>query len=255
MLLFRELIVKANTSAELLGLIRDSPRSADQRMSLLKLFRRCVSLACDTESTKKVKTVPTSSIIQNLGHTFKGISKLKSQFCTIRDSEIIALCALLGENDDRGQLGYALTGKLFDWFEEKFKGVFTIEGPRGAGRDIELSSVVPEFNEQCPCDFIIRTANDKNVVSIGFARYDSSRGGSQSDDRTGGNANKVEKMMRFSQECGKTIKIIFLADGPGLVHKDTWAEACKLDGSWNDRVRVSTLKLADTRVTCDWLRS
>lgn len=59
----------------------------------------------------------------------------------------------------------------------------------------------------------------------------------------------------FCKPPTKPLRILFVADGPGLTHGDTWSEAVKLDGSWDDNVRVTTLKLADQRVTLDWLRS
>jgi hypothetical protein len=253
-LLFKKLVEQAESSACLLEEIRNPKKYSDNRMSLLKLFRRCVSLACDTEATKKIKKTPTASIVQNLGHTFKSIEILKSQFKALSEPMITALAALMGENDDRGQLGYALTDAFFTWFEINMID-FTISGPRGAGKDIELSSILKDFEEDCPCDFIIQEKETENVCAIGFARYDSSRGGSQSDDRTGGNANKVDKVRRYFEKTGKALKLIFLADGPGLVHKDTWAEACKLDGAWNERVRVVTLRMATDRILKDWLLS
>lgn len=76
-----------------------------------------------------------------------------------------------------------------------------------------------------------------------------------SDDRTGGNANKVDKAKSFFAATGEKFKIVYLADGPGLCHKDTWQEACTLDGEWDDNVRVTTLKLAPARITTDWLLS
>lgn len=253
-LLFKKLVAEAESSACLLEEIRNPNKYSDNRMSLLKLFRRCVSLSCDTEATKKIKKTPTASIVQNLGHTFKPIEILKGQFNALREPMITALAALMGENDDRGQLGYALTGAFFTWFETNMLD-FSISGPRGAGKDIELSSILNDFEEDCPCDFIIQEKQTENVCAIGFARYDSSRGGSQSDDRTGGNANKVDKARRYFEKTGKALKLIFLADGPGLVHKDTWAEACKLDGAWDERVRVVTLRMAADRISKDWLLS
>jgi hypothetical protein len=56
------------------------------------------------------------------------------------------------------------------------------------------------------------------------------------------------------QRQRKSLRIIFLADGPGLAHGDTWREAVKLDGLWDGNVRVTTLKLANERVTLEWLR-
>lgn len=251
--IFCDLIKEADTSAEVLVKIRSSERAADERMALLKMYRRCVSPVLDTETTKKIKKVSNEMLIETYGQTFKPISKLKKQFGEMPKEMRYALAALIGEYDTRGQLGYQLTGAFFDWFEEKFKGQFTIEGPRGAGRDIELSEVYPEYNGSFPCDFVIKKHECQTPLAVGFARYDSTRGGAQSDDRTGGNANKVDKAKAFYAQKGTLFKLIFLSDGPGLLHNDTWEESCELDGSWDGNVRVSTLKLADKRITSDWL--
>jgi hypothetical protein len=39
------------------------------------------------------------------------------------------------------------------------------------------------------------------------------------------------------------------------MHNDTWEESCQLDGQWDGRVRVVTLKLAAKRITSEWLES
>jgi len=200
---FCQLIKQSDSSAEVLEKIRTSEREADQRMALLKMYRRCVSPVLDTETTKKIKKVSTDSLVRDYGHTFKPIGKLKQQFGNLPKEMRYALAALIGEYDTRGQLGYQLTGIFFDWFEKIFQDEFTIEGPRGAGRDIELSQVFPEFEGSYPCDFVIRRKSDNKVLVVGFARYDSTRGGSQSDDRTGGNANKLDKAKRFYRKTGK----------------------------------------------------
>ncbi len=253
--LFIKLINEVNSSAELLNRIRSNEFGSGTRMSLLKMFRRCVSPVLDTETTKKIQKISTESLVENFGYTFKSIEKLKKQFSNISEDALSALAALIGEYDNRGQSGYELTELFFTWFEEVFKNDFIIEGPRGAGRDIELCNLFSDFKGNCPCDFAIKNKIDGKILAIGFARYDSTRGGAQSDDRTGGNANKVEKARAFSNETGLNFKIIFLSDGPGLSHKDTWEESCLLDGSWNDNVRVTTLKTAGNRITLDWLKS
>lgn len=250
---FKSLIVAATSSADLLKSIRTNNFNAEQRMSLLKMFRRAVSPVLDTEMAKKIKNVSTESLILALGHTFKPISILKTQFASLTSDQESALAALIGEYDTRGQLGYLLTEELFKWFEVKFKDIFTIEGPRGAGRDIELSTIFPAFSGSYPCDFVIRSAVDSKMLAVGFARYDSTRGGGQSDDRTGGNSDKVGKAKEFCSATGEKFRIIFVSDGPGLAHRDTWEEACKLDGSWDGNVRVATLKTLDMRITSDWL--
>ncbi|NWA36650.1 hypothetical protein HX889_03205 [Pseudomonas reactans] len=253
---FCELVQESTTTFELLEKIRTPGNfNAQLRMSLLKIFRRCVCTVLDTEATKKVTKITTISLIEAYGDLFKDIALLKNQFSRITQSELSSLAVLLGEYDDRGQQGYILSDLFFEWFEVNFKEKFLIEGPRGAGRDIELSSVFPNFSGSYPCDFIIRDGFTNEVKAVGFARYDSTRGGSQSDDRTGGNSDKVHKAIKFNNDTGNKFKIIFLSDGPGLTHGDTWREACILDGSWDGNVRVSTLKTAEERITEEWLLS
>jgi hypothetical protein len=250
---FCQLIRECDSSEELLRQIRQPARDTDERMALLKMYRRCVSPVLDTETTKKIKKVSTETLIEAYGLTFKPIGKLKQQFEDLSPEFRFALAALLGEYDTRGQSGYELTGLFFDWFATHFEGRYLIEGPRGAGRDIELATLYPSYEGTFPCDFVIRRSSDNEVAAIGFARYDSTRGGAQSDDRTGGNANKVDKAIAFDKETSTKLKMIFLSDGPGLMHKDTWEESCQLDGQWDGRVRVVTLKLAAKRITTKWL--
>jgi hypothetical protein len=252
---FCGLIAGAKSSAEVLEKIRSAERDADERMALLKICRRCVAPVLDTETTKKITKVSTQSLVEAYGQTFKPIAKLKEQFRNIPKEMRYALVALVGEYDTRGRLGYQLTGTFFDWFEEAFKGKLVIEGPRGAGRDVELATILADYTGAFPCDFVVRCADETTPLAVGFARYDSTRGGAQSDDRTGGNANKVNKMKTYHAKTGKLVKLIFLSDGPGLAHRDTWEEACLLDDIWDDNVRVTTLKLAPERITEEWLRS
>lgn len=251
--LFKFLVNISSSSSELLKNIRSQQINKDSRMSLLKIFRRSVSPVLDTEMSKKIRTVSTEFLISSVGHTFKSIDILKDQFNQLSQDQESALAALIGEYDNRGKLGYILTGMFFDWFEETHDEHFIIEGPRGAGPDIELSSILSNFNDSYPCDFIIREKKSKILRAVGFARYDSTRGGAQSDDRTGGNSDKVHKAINYEKRTGKSFKIIFLSDGPGLIHRDTWAESCNLDGLWNGNVRVSTLKTAPQRINTEWL--
>lgn len=250
---FSRLIREVESSAALLERIRGGEFKGKKRMALLKMFRRAVSPVIDTEMAKKVTAVSTTRLVESYGETFKSIDLLKQQFAALTTDTKGALAALVGEYDSRGQIGYSLTGLFFEWFETKYEGVLTIEGPRGAGRDIELSSVLSGFSGDYPCDFVIRKDRTREVLAIGFARYDSTRGGAQSDDRTGGNSYKVLKAKEYCQQSGDKLRILFLADGPGLAHKDTWKAACDLDGEWDGNVRVTTMKLADVRVTEEWL--
>lgn len=137
--LFQKLIAGSESSAHLLDQIRSSSIPGPTRMSLLKMFRRCVSPVLDTEMTKKISKVSTADLVGAYGATFKPIEKLKEQFAHLPSEHLATLAALIGEYDTRGQSGYELTELFFDWFDEAFKGVLTIEGPRRAGRDVELS--------------------------------------------------------------------------------------------------------------------
>lgn len=251
--LFSNLIAESESSAVLLGKIRSPGLNKDIRMSLLKMFRRCVSPVLDTEATKKISKISTDSLVDNYGYTFKPIDILRKQFAEMDVGAKAALAVLIGEYDTRGHQGYVLTDQFFSWFENRFAGLMKIEGPRGAGRDIELSTIFKDFDEEYPCDFVISKADTLEVLAIGFARYDATRGGAQSDDRTSGNAYKVAKAREYCEKSGDKIRIIFVADGPGLVHKDTWDAACLLDNHWDGNVRVTTLKLADYRITAEWL--
>lgn len=247
---FAALVVASTSSEDLLGRIRTPEIPGGRRMALLKIFRRCVSGVCDTETTKKIEAISTRTLVENYGSTFKPISKLKEQFAALNDIFISVLAVSVGEYDNRGQQGYVLAGQFFDWFEEKYKDRLTIEGPRGPG---EYRADITGFDEPFPCDFAIRNCLDRNVEAVGFLRYDSTRGGAQSDDRTGGNVAKVYLLRERCQAIGKSLRVLFVADGPGLTHRDTWAEAVSLDGMWEGNVRVTTLKLANQRVTLEWL--
>lgn len=251
--LFKELVNTSSSGAELLDKIRNKEFTSDQRMSLLKIFRRCVSPVLDTEMAKKITKVQTAQLVASLGHTFKDINILKQQMATISAEQDAALAVLIGEYDTRGQLGYQLTDRFFTWFEQELSNQFTIEGPRGAGRDVELSTIFKDFEGNYPCDFVIKEKSNSRVCAVGFARYDSTRGGAQSDDRTGGNANKVTKAMAYCFTSKNNFRMIFLSDGPGLLHKDTWEESCILEALWDGNIRVTTLKTAQERITPSWL--
>ena len=257
--LFAKLVSDSESTEVLFRTIREAKVvdgvkvDKDRRMTFLKLFRRCACTVCDTEATKKIRALATNDLIELFGKFFKDISTLKSDFEKLSADRVATLLALIGEYDSRGQQGYKLTGMFFDWFEKSFPD-WEILGPRGAGKDIELSSVLEDFKDPCPCDFIILNPK-KEIRAVGFARYDSTRGGAQSDDRTGGNSDKVTKLKRYHQKTGKQVNIIFLSDGPGLLHNDTWKEACHLEESWDDNVRVTTLKTAPQRITKEWLHA
>ena len=102
---FCQLIRDCNSSEELLRQIRQPERDADERMALLKMYRRCVSPVLDTETTKKIKKISTATLIETYGLTFKPIGKLKQQFGTLSPEFRFAPGPLRGPATQRTQ-GY-----------------------------------------------------------------------------------------------------------------------------------------------------
>ena len=103
---------------------------------------------------------------------------------------------------------------------------------------------------------ILRKDSDIPLV-VGFAHYDSDRGGSQEDDRTGGNQDKVEKIMVYAARRRLPMQDLFVNDGPGLLLGSMWEDYARLEtGNVVDdelRVMVVTLKMVSKRLTVDWL--
>ena len=250
---FNQFVNESPSSSTLLYKIRNPEFNQHTRMTYLKLFRRLVCASLDTELSKKITKVSTSDLINNFSDHFIDINDLKFFLNNSFDSgHLMALACLLAEYDNRGKSGYQLTELLFNKLNILYPNI-EILGPKGAGRDIELITVYPSFSGgKFPCDFVIKDELTNKILAVGFSRYDSTRGGAQSDDRTGGNAQKVSKLKDHFIQTDEIIKVLFVSDGPGLAHKDTWEESLILDESWDDNVRVTTLKTLG-EVTLNWL--
>jgi hypothetical protein len=85
---------------------------------------------------------------------------------------------------------YDLTESFFLWFNKIFSRDYLIRGPVGAGRDFMLNEVLDNWQHKTPTDMLISRLDGTPLVVV-FACYDSNRGGSQEDDRTGGNRDKI----------------------------------------------------------------
>lgn len=134
---------------------------------------------------------------------------------------------------------------------------YLIAGPRRAGADVQLDTALPKFTKIVPADFVILRKIDTTPLVVGFAHYDSDRGGSQEDDRTGGNQDKVEKIMAWAARRRIPIRVLFINDGPGLLLGSMWDDYARLETAniVDDelRVMVLTLKMVTERLTHDWL--
>jgi hypothetical protein len=242
---FDELIKRAKDSRELLSLIM--LENQPSRIQLLRIFKRYVSPDTSVEMLKVKRK--SQKIIQEYGSKFRGLEEVKMRY-KVDDNVLVCL---LREYEDRGSKGYKVCDIFFEWFTKKFGSQgFSIQGPRGAGRDINLQKIFSNYPRPRPTDFIIYYLN--NPIVVGFIRYDSDRGGAQEDDRTGGYRDVVTEVLNYSKAQKRGINILFINDGPGLTLGSMWDDYASLEKIAQDHVLVATLKMLDSRITKDWLQ-
>jgi hypothetical protein len=249
---FRELATEAKDTASLFRTIqkKGTVKGQGQRIQVLRIFRRYASPATSVEMLKKVKD--TDEICTAFGPLFRNIDLVRANIGRVDYDPILA--ALLYEHKDRGIKGYELTDRFFEWFGGKFDSPpYELLGPRRAGKDVQMSKLFPEYKKKCPIDLVVK--REGVTVMVGFARYDSDRGGSQEDDRTGGNETKVVRVQEFAKKENHNIKIFFLNDGPGLLLGSMWQDYADLEQLDPSRLMVCTLKMLTSRFTEEWLLS
>ena len=248
-LTFRELAAKSSTSEDLLRKIV-AQRSRDY-VQLLRIFRRYVSPGTPVEMLKRKTRV--EDTIRDFGPTFRPIEQVKAALGS-RRVEDETLAALFWEYSDRGQKGYELTERFFAWFDVEFGKILNVIGPRRAGRDVYLSEVLEGFENRVAADFLIKDLSGTPLV-VGFAHYDSDRGGGQESDRPGGNRDKITDIRRYAVENAIPLKILFLNDGPGLLLGRMWEAYAELEKHGEGDVIVATLMMLKQRFTESWIRS
>jgi hypothetical protein len=249
---FAQRAEEAPNSADLLRDIQAAPKEV--RGQLLRVFRKYVSPDTSVEMLKRVRK--TEELIEDFGDRFRPIEQVRLNLAE-RPSPDEALIALLAEYGERGKKGYELTEAFFLWFEAEFSEAgWTVVGPLGAGRDIDLAEVLPGYPTRTPADFVISDPNGV-VRVVGFARYDSDRGGAQEDDRVGGNERRLREILRFAPGEGMVpVKVVFLNDGPGLLLGSMWADYATIESGGESRALVTTLKMAQAgRFSINWILS
>ncbi|MGF1676766.1 MAG: hypothetical protein ACFCUV_24265 [Rivularia sp. (in: cyanobacteria)] len=239
----------ATSSTNLLTRIIELPLPL--RTQLLRIFRKYVSPDTSVEMLKVKKN--TSSIIRDYGHRFRVIQEVKEKLAN-RPKPDEALMAILMEYKDRGKKGYELTEAFFLWFETNFASEYLIQGPARAGKDVLLNKVLGNWKAKTPADILISSPDGTPLV-IGFARYDTDRGGAQEDDRTSGNRDQVTDILKYAQMYNLNLKVFFLNDGPGLTLGSMWNDYAALEDYGQGKVMVCTLKMLNERFTKDWLQS
>lgn len=247
---FHDLVHESSSSQDLL--LRITEQNKEYRIQLLRVFRKYVSPDTSVEMLKAKSKIP--KIILDFGDRFRDLEEVKLKLYD-RDNPDPVIMALLYEYKDRGQKGYDLTETFFTWFETVFVDRYTIKGPRRAGKDLILSKELDDFEEKVPADFIIYRDSDQVPLVVGFARYDSDRGGAQEDDRTGGNRDKITIINKYAAEKNIPLKVLFINDGPGLLLGSMWDDYAALEVYGLDKAMVCTLKMVDERVTEEWIES
>ena len=250
LVLFGQLLESAHSSTDLLLAISETP-APWMRVQLCRVFRKYVSPETPVEMLKKKSAA--AKICQQFGRGFRAITEVHQRFLS-RPLPDEALCAILWEYKDRGKKGYDLTERLFLILREQYPEL-TIIGPERAGKDVLLGEVFADYPKpDRPVDFVIY--DHETPLAIGFARYDSDRGGAQEDDRPGQYRECANEVLQYAdQHQFPRLKIIFLNDGPGLLLGSMWNDYAALEALWHGRMRVVTLRMIPERITLKWLRS
>lgn len=250
LVMFGQLLKTSESSTRLFMQIAEVP-DGWMRVQLARVFRKYVSPRLPVEMLRR-KT-KAKEICEHFGSRFRPIHQVQAAYAT-RPIPDEALCALLWEYRSRGKEGYDLTERFFSLFREILPGL-TITGPERAGRDIRLASVFKGYpTPNRPVDFVIYD-DERTVLAIGLARYDSDRGGAQEDDRTGGYRDCANEILSYAQQHRLNAKVIFVNDGPGLLLGSMWDDYAALESSWPGKILVVTLRMVPERLTLDWLRS
>lgn len=243
-------LLKTSESSDRLFMQISAVKDSWMRVQLARVFKRYVSPGTPVEMLKK-KT-KAAEICRDFGGDFRPIQEVQARWDT-RPIPDEAMCALLWEYKNRGQKGYTLTERFFELFRSYFPG-FHIEGPERAGKDIRMGDVFEGYpNPNRPVDFVIYEGRGGNVLAIGFARYDSDRGGAQEDDRTGGYKSCIDEILSFARERSLNVKLVFVNDGPGLLLGSMWDDYARLETSWPGKIIVVTLRMVPERITREWL--
>ena len=247
--LFEQLLRSSESSTRLFLTTTEVPQEW-MRVQLARVFRKYVSPDTPVEMLKVKRTAVKTC--DNFGHRFRKIHEVQKEFKS-RPMPDEALCALLWEYKARGQKGYDLTERLFPLLRDHLCHC-TVEGPERAGKDIRLGDILPDYpKKDRPVDFVI--SYDSTLVAIGLARYDSDRGGSQEDDRTGGYRDCAREILLYATQKNLKLKVIFVNDGPGLLLGSMWQDYVALERLDPSRVRVVTLRMVAARITEGWLLS
>ena len=245
---FGQLLKSAHSSSDLYMAIMDQPEW--MRTQLCRVFRKYVSPETPVEMLKRKRAA--KDTCDRFGKGFRAVTDVQKRFKS-RPIPDEALCAILWEYRDRGQKGYDLTERLFTIVRERFP-LLKITGPERAGKDVLLGELFADYPKpDRPVDFVL--SHEGKPVAVGLARYDSDRGGSQEDDRTGQYRDCANEVLNYAEKSGIPLKVIFLNDGPGLLLGSMWRDYAFIEESHPGSIKVVTLRMIEERITMEWLLS
>ena len=245
---FGELLTEAESSDDLYRSIVQQPPAI--RRELLKVFRQYVAPMLSQQQMGRKREM--ENIIAAFGSQFRQLSVVRERFAD-RPTDDEAIIAIMETTSNRGISGYALSEAYFSWFEKSLGQDFRIEGPRGAGRDVMLNEVLEGFSTPTPADFLIRRLDNEQAIATGFVRYDKERGGSQEDDRIKNYRDAVTEILSWANRENKSMKIILVNDGPGLLMGSMWDDYTSIETRDTSCVLLVTLKMLPSRLTREWL--
>lgn len=242
-------LLKSSESSQKLFLETTMVNQQWMRIQLARVFKKYVSPNTPVEMLKQKRKA--QWICNEFGESFRPISEVQRAFYS-RPMPDETLCAILWEYKDRGQKGYNMTQIMFELLRKKLPD-YEIAGPERAGRDILLGDVFPDYPKpNRPADFTL--IKDGVIIAVGFARYDSDRGGGQEDDRTGGYHNASSEILAYAKERDLRTKVIFVNDGPGLLLGSMWDDYSYLE-EVSDDIKVVTLRMITDRISDEWLNN
>ena len=246
---FGQLLRSSHSSSGLYMAIVDT-QPQWMRIQLCRVFRKYVSPDTPVEMLKR-KT-EAKKICDSFGERFRAVTDVQEYF-QARPMPDEALCAILWEYKDRGKKGYDLTERLFQIVREQFPSL-EIVGPERAGNDVLLGDLFDDYPKpDRPVDFVL--LHDGKPIAVGLARYDSDRGGSQEDDRTGQYRECANEVLNYAELKSLPLRVIFVNDGPGLLLGSMWRDYGSIEESHPGLVKVVTLRMVAERITMEWLLS
>lgn len=247
---FRELVLSDDTETTF-GLFARIHNKYDRKGvggQMIRIFRRYACVDLPHELLKKQYSI--KIIEKKYTDYLKDIDEIR-EIVESRPEVDEPMIALLAQHGNREERGYKLENDV----AEKLRSIVPSlewEG-EGVGQDIHLENRLSGYDEETPVD-MIGTDDNGNIQLVVFCSYRRGRGGSQSGDRGGSNADYAQNIEDFVAESEQDIKVLIVTDGPALIFDDVWNNHSKAETN-STIARVCTFKMINDRVSPEWIFS